>query len=123
MTIVGVIRNYFSFEGRISRAKYFKIVLMIGVAAIALIAIWPGAEFIIVALAFLPAVSASVKRFQDMNWSGWWFLLTLIPLINIPFEIILLTKKGTAGSNEYGEDPLLVGDKTEPQIIMRKREA
>jgi hypothetical protein len=44
----------------------------------------------------------------------------LVPIANVILGINLLARRGTGGTNDYGEDPLLVNDKTEPDIIRRK---
>ena len=57
--------------------------------------------------AFVLTLFPSVKRAHDLNWTGWWLLLFLIPVINIYFGLQLIFLKGTTGINGYGEDPLL----------------
>lgn len=51
-------------------------------------------------------VCITVKRLHDLNRPGWHWLLLMIPLYNIYLGIMLLFKKGTDGSNEFGADPL-----------------
>lgn len=72
---------------------------------------------------YLPLFSVTIRRLHDMNMSGYWFFLWLLPLIcnwildnmmligliNIVCNItilILLIRRGTVGVNEYGDDPL-----------------
>ncbi len=45
--------------------------------------------------AFYPFVTLHIKRLRDINRSYWWTLATLIPGINILFEIFLFMKKST----------------------------
>ena len=46
-----------------------------------------------------------IKRAHDRNHTGWYMLLTMIPLIGIIWAIELAFFKGTEGTNQYGEDP------------------
>ena len=46
-----------------------------------------------------------VKRAHDRNHSGWYILLTMIPLIGIIFQLELLFLKGNSDANDYGMDP------------------
>ena len=46
-----------------------------------------------------------VQRLHDLNQSGWWWLLMIIPLINIGMMIWLVFFPGTEGSNNYGKHP------------------
>ena len=49
-------------------------------------------------------VPLAVKRLHDMNWSGWWAILCLVPYITIVMSFILLFCRGTYGPNKYGSD-------------------
>ena len=40
-----------------------------------------------------------------MNVTGWWAILSIIPIISIPVSLALFFVKGTPGVNQYGEDP------------------
>ena len=47
-----------------------------------------------------------IRRFHDLGKSGWYVLTLIIPLIDIGVILYLLFAPGTAGANEYGDDPL-----------------
>ena len=47
----------------------------------------------------------TIKRFHDIEYSGWSILLLLIPIINLGGSFLLLFKDGTVGPNKYGADP------------------
>ena len=38
--------------------------------------------------------------------SGGWWLLMLMPGANLVLGIVMIFKKGTVGTNKYGDDPL-----------------
>ena len=48
----------------------------------------------------------TIRRLHDVDNSGWFYLIMLIPVINLIFLIYLLFKKGTPGPNRFGPDPL-----------------
>ena len=48
---------------------------------------------------------ASLKRAADRDHSGWYILLTFIPLIGLIWQIELYFFAGTYGLNQYGADP------------------
>ncbi|MGE5153981.1 MAG: DUF805 domain-containing protein [Bdellovibrio bacteriovorus] len=57
----------------------------------------------VVALAALVlGVLFMIRRLHDLDGSGWWALLALIPLVNLLFFLFLLLKAGTPGPNRYG---------------------
>ena len=43
-----------------------------------------------------------VRRLHDIDRSGWWALLVLIPMLNLALGIVLLLVPGTAGENRFG---------------------
>ncbi|MEA3503287.1 MAG: DUF805 domain-containing protein, partial [Actinomycetota bacterium] len=110
----------FSFEGRINRLKYWLnslIPLVIvflsvipvivtakegqgasGFASLLMMAGWAAAIWISLAI--------QVKRWHDLDQSGWWVLLGFVPYVNIIVMIILGFIKGTVGRNRFGDDPL-----------------
>lgn len=55
----------------------------------------------------LPSLAVGVRRFHDMNRTGWWLLLafTGIGTIIVFFWFMV---KGTVGPNRFGPDPLEV---------------
>ena len=44
-----------------------------------------------------------IKRWHDMNRSGWYSLLLFIPLVNIIVGLVMLFVPGTDGPNDYGQ--------------------
>ncbi len=43
-----------------------------------------------------------VKRFHDLDYSGWWVLIMLVPVANIVCFLILGFAEGDRESNQYG---------------------
>ena len=50
-------------------------------------------------------IYSGVKRLHDIDASGWWAILMLIPLVNFFLGIVLLFRKGTNGENRFGLPP------------------
>ncbi len=46
-----------------------------------------------------------IRRLHDMNLSGWFILVMLIPLVSAIFSLALLFWPGTRGPNKYGPPP------------------
>src|SRR5262249_45094525 len=54
-------------------------------------------------VALVPTVIVYIKRFHDRDKSGWWVLITLIPIIGAIWILIELGfLKGTPVSNRFG---------------------
>lgn len=69
-----------------------------------------GAVGGVVGLAFsIPYAFAAVKRLHDLDRPGWHYWLLLVPLYNLYLAMVMLFKKGTAGPNQFGNDPTMSG--------------
>lgn len=53
-----------------------------------------------------PILSVSVRRLHDLDRSGWWYWMELIPIAGPVLLIVWCCAPGTAGSNRFGADPL-----------------
>lgn len=102
----------FNFTGRLNRAKYWKyffycflcnIIIAIILSVVGVPTKAASAINFLIGILFLPF---SVRRLHDLNKSGWWMLICLVPIVNIFFGIYFGFFKGTEGPNNYGEDPL-----------------
>jgi uncharacterized membrane protein YhaH (DUF805 family) len=58
-----------------------------------------------VAIMLLPRLAVFVRRMHDLGKSGWWYFITLIPLVGAIWLFVLLVTEGNRGDNAYGPDP------------------
>lgn len=110
-------RRYFEFSGRSRRLEFGVFVLFNIAMSIVLRAvdIQMGTFSVMSQVGFLgglyglfiliPGIALGVRRLHDMNASGWWYLLTLIPLANFILFLVLLFKSGSEGPNNFGASP------------------
>ena len=54
-------------------------------------------------LFFIPSLSLYIRRLHDINRSGWWLLIVLIPFVGIITLIFFWCLKGTQNRNLYGD--------------------
>jgi uncharacterized membrane protein YhaH (DUF805 family) len=108
----------FSFEGRINRKPYwmfFLCAILLNIAAVALSMVLGKTMGMIFVAAYSIALvwfglAVSVKRWHDRDKSGWWVLISLVPLIGTIWVLIENGfLKGTEGQNRFGPDPLAGG--------------
>jgi len=71
----------------------------------AFIGVWIVLAILYIAL-IVASLSAQVKRLHDRGRSGWFVLLSLVPIANIWIFIEVAFLKGTTGPNDFGPDPL-----------------
>jgi uncharacterized membrane protein YhaH (DUF805 family) len=105
--------NYVNFSGRACRSEYWYWVLFgfIGGAACEGFDVRFGTNpiiaYIFFMVTFLPLVSVGIRRLHDLDRSGWWYLLFLIPLVGWIILIIWFCTKGTNGPNASARTGLL----------------
>jgi len=113
--------KYADFEGRARRSEYWLFTLflwIVGLVALVLIAAAAagdesggaaGGVIILVALAslavFLPSLAVTIRRLHDIDKSGWWILIGLLPLVGGLILFIFSVMDGTRGPNRFGPDP------------------
>ncbi|MGC1348198.1 MAG: DUF805 domain-containing protein [Xanthobacteraceae bacterium] len=103
--------NYVNFSGRACRSEYWFWVLFVLIADVVAIAIDAAIGMQIVSSLFglavlLPGLAVTVRRLHDLDRTGWWIFLGLIPLVGAIILIIWFCSKGTDGLNRFGADPL-----------------
>ena len=64
-----------------------------------------------VIILFLPGIAVQIRRMHDINKSGWFILLNLVPFIGSIIVLVMLIEKGTLGKNRFGEYPLKLVEK------------
>ncbi len=109
-------KKYATFSGRASRSEYWWVILGLAIvnlvfsilvaalggytanadgtfapsgAAIAVIAIWGVVGLIVI----IPGIAVTVRRLHDGNFSGWFYLLTLVGLSIVVLILTLLDSK------------------------------
>lgn len=99
-------QTLFSFKGRINRAKFWLLLLiplliLIGSITIDLL------RGILIILWIWTVLAIHVKRWHDLDKSGWWVLVEFVPIIGFWALVELGFLKGTDGPNRFGPDPLV----------------
>lgn len=108
------ISRYTDFKGRSARSEFWWVVLalfiinmLIGIVTALIGETLGGILSLVFTLGIIiPYIALAVRRFHDLDKSGWWFLTLLIPLVNLIVVLVFFTRKGTDGPNQYGPDPL-----------------
>ncbi|MEE8339241.1 MAG: DUF805 domain-containing protein [Xanthomonadales bacterium] len=112
-----VLKKYAVFNGRARRKEYWFFYLFYLIIFIVLafldgvtgsfnesIGIGMLSGIFILAM-IIPGLAVSVRRLHDTDRSGWWILISLIPLIGGIWFLVLMVLDGTSGQNQYGPDP------------------
>ncbi len=103
--------KYFNFSDRACRSEFWYWTLFTFVVGLVAALIDNQLDTQFVTLAFdvvtlIPSLAISVRRLHDLDSSGWWLLLSLIPIIGAIALLVWFVMKGTDGPNRFGPDPL-----------------
>lgn len=107
-----VLKKYVVFSGRARRKEYWFFMLFNAIISLVLGVIDGaiGADVSILgglyALAvFLPSLAVTFRRLHDTDRSGWWLLISLIPLVGAIVLLVFMCLDGNRGQNRFGADP------------------
>lgn len=104
-----ITKKYATFDGRASRAEYWRF-LAATYALMGIISILAAISEILGAIALgilylaiiIPGLALGIRRLHDINKSGWYVLVSLIPLVGCIWLIVLMATKGDEDINQYG---------------------
>ncbi|MGY2189450.1 hypothetical protein D3C87_1168680 [compost metagenome] len=114
----------FGVEGRIGRLRFLAWSMVLSLITIAVVAVFALVGLALVSsdstaglivggiLAFflclgflIVSIMISVQRLHDIGWSGWLWLLNLVPFVGSFFPLVMLAMPGTNVANRYGAPP------------------
>ena len=114
---VEALKKYAVFSGRSRRKEYWYFVLFIIIISTVLNIIdgligaydrsmGVGLLSTIFSLAILiPSIAVSVRRLHDIDRTGWWVLISLVPLVGWIVLLVFHVQDSTPGTNRYGPNP------------------
>ena len=111
-----VLRKYAVFGGRARRTEYWMFALGNVVVSMLLafvdrslgmsVSYGVGTLSSLYALAVLiPSLAVSIRRLHDTGRSGWWWLISLVPVIGVIVLLIFAAQDSQPGDNKYGANP------------------
>ncbi|MED4533474.1 DUF805 domain-containing protein [Metabacillus fastidiosus] len=106
-----VLKKYAVFQGRARRKEYwmftlFNVLISIVLSIIEVVGDMPSILTGIYSLAILlPSLAVTARRLHDIGKSGWWILISLIPLIGAIVLLVFTCQDSEEGSNKYGSNP------------------
>lgn len=101
--------KYATFSGRTSRSGYwwfylFYILVLVGASIVDAAIKTPILTGLAVLGLFLPSLAILVRRLHDTDHSGWWILISFIPLVGT-IVMIVFACTDSGPPNKYGDGP------------------
>ncbi len=105
MTFVDAIKTclskYADFNGCATRSEYWWWVLFLLLAAFISAVIHPKLMLVFYLATLLPTFAVTARRLHDTDRSGWWQLISIVPLIGLILLVFLL--QGSRIPNRFEE--------------------
>lgn len=113
-------QKYADFTGRARRKEYWMfyaltmVFFVVALTVDSLISVatsslfdfsFPIVFLLLMLASIVPTLAVTVRRLHDTNRSGWYYFISLIPLVGGIILFVALVEDGTSGTNKYGEDP------------------
>jgi uncharacterized membrane protein YhaH (DUF805 family) len=113
-SVANCLRNYLVFRGRATRAEFWWFllfsILCSGLAAPLNYALFGESSGLVTGIVdgalACPGLAVQVRRLHDLDRSGWWYWMALVPIVGWILLLVWNCKRGTPGPNSYGDDPL-----------------
>jgi len=105
-----VVEKYADFGGRARRSELWWFVLAYMLLRIVILVLEraTGNPFIALLMSlglFLPSLGVGVRRLHDIGRSGWWVLISLIPVVGWIVLVVFYVQDSQPGTNQYGPNP------------------
>jgi len=104
-----VFSKYADFTGRAGRPEFwwfclfvFAVAFVLGIASVVIGHGVGFLRFIFDLAVIVPSVAVGVRRLHDTDRSGWWCLISIIPIVGWIVYLVLQALPGTPGSNRFG---------------------
>jgi len=110
-------QKYADFSSRSRRSEYWYFVLF-NLLAVIVLAMIGGITseasdssiglipfFIYYLAALVPSLAVSVRRLHDTSRSGWWLLISLVPLVGSIVLLVFYCEDSHPGTNNWGPNP------------------
>ena len=100
-------KKFFDFSGRASKSEYWWFQLYNAIIYV-LSFVFQGDLVLLLSILIIvnliPVYAVGVRRIHDSDKSGWFVLISLIPLIGL-YIFVLLLQDGSKGKNRFGIKP------------------
>ncbi|MBN6075112.1 DUF805 domain-containing protein [Aggregatibacter actinomycetemcomitans] len=105
-----VLKNYATFSGRARRKEYWMFVLFNFIATFVCMLIdaviqMPIFQFVYGFGVIIPYIAVTVRRLHDTDRSGWWILISFIPLVGSIVLLVFMCFDSQPGTNRFGDNP------------------
>jgi uncharacterized membrane protein YhaH (DUF805 family) len=103
------LKRTFEVSGRSRRREYwvFQLVWVIALVLVSFMLASGSKAFLglLVIAGLIPALTVTIRRLHDINRSGWWILVSFVPVVGGLVLLVFTLLPGTQGMNDFGDEP------------------
>ena len=107
-----MLKQYTDFSGRARRREYwmfiranFIVCVVLGIISALIPKVGAVIQGLYSLAVLIPSLAVCVRRLHDIGKSGWFLLVSLIPLVGGIWLIVLFCQDSQAGENQWGPNP------------------
>jgi len=106
-----VIKNTFNYKGRARRKEYWyyiliaSIIILIGFTLDGILDTPDTLSGLAGFILFFPSLAVTIRRLHDIGKSGWWYLISAIPLIGSLILLFWNCQETSPETNQWGAPP------------------
>lgn len=112
MSFVDSIKTCFdkilTIDGRAARSEFWYFILFQAVITAVVSFLFRDYNIVLTAVGFILALArltVSIRRLHDIGKSGWWMLLSAVPVIGWIVLLVFALMDSQPGTNQYGPNP------------------
>ncbi|MEO4177693.1 DUF805 domain-containing protein [Acinetobacter pittii] len=98
-------KKFADFKGRTRRREFWYFELFCVLLSLLLSFMNEDLATLAMLITLIPNIAVNVRRLHDIDRSGWWMLIALVPIVGVLLLLFWAAQEGNPSANQYGESP------------------
>ncbi|MGL5141084.1 MULTISPECIES: DUF805 domain-containing protein [Acinetobacter calcoaceticus/baumannii complex] len=98
-------KKFADFKGRARRREFWYFELFCVLLSLLLSFMNEDLATLAMLITLIPNIAVNVRRLHDIDRSGWWMLIALVPIVGVLLLLFWAAQEGNPSANQYGESP------------------
>ncbi|HCT5803791.1 DUF805 domain-containing protein [Acinetobacter nosocomialis] len=103
--ILTCFKKFADFKGRARRREFWYFELFCVLLSLLLSFMNEDLATLAMLITLIPNIAVNVRRLHDIDRSGWWMLIALVPIVGVLLLLFWASQEGNPSANQYGESP------------------
>lgn len=98
-------KKFADFKGRARRREFWYFELFCVLLSLLLSFMNEDLATLAMLITLIPNIAVNVRRLHDIDRSGWWMLIALVPIVGVLLLLFWAAQEGNPTANQYGKSP------------------